>query len=48
MTPAENNLRLVPDEPFDEAAPPAYDIDPFTGAVPSAVTWYGADPVFPA
>jgi GTP-binding protein HflX len=28
MTPAEKNLRLVPDEPFDEAAPPAYDIDP--------------------
>jgi GTP-binding protein HflX len=29
MTPAEKNLRLVPDELFDEsAAPPAYDIDP--------------------
>ena len=28
MTPAEKNLRLVPDEPFDEAAPPAYDLDP--------------------
>jgi GTPase len=28
MTPAEKNLRLVPDEPFDEAAPPAYDTDP--------------------
>jgi GTP-binding protein HflX len=28
MTPAEKNLRLVPDEPFDEATPPAYDLDP--------------------
>jgi GTP-binding protein HflX len=28
MTPAEKNLRLVPDEPFDEAPPPAYDTDP--------------------
>src|SRR4051812_50229275 len=28
MTPAEKNLRLVPDEPNDPASPPAYDIDP--------------------
>ena len=28
MTPAEKNLRLVPDEPFDEESPPAYDLDP--------------------
>jgi GTP-binding protein HflX len=28
MTPAEKNLRLVPDEPNESAAPPAYDLDP--------------------
>ncbi len=28
MTPAEKNLRLVPDVPFDEDTPPTYDLDP--------------------